>query len=46
MSNITYTNNENENAALSFACGISVRMAYSSNGSGAWTLSGAYKNII
>lgn len=42
LSNINYDGSEDEIAALCFACGISVKMDYTSVGSGAWLITGAY----
>lgn len=44
LSDIEYDGNKDEIAALSFACGISVKMDYGSRGSGAWPSSEAYKD--
>ncbi len=44
LTNITYTEDEDEIAALCFACGISVKMNYTSEGSWAWPSDTAFKD--
>ncbi len=44
LSDIKYQGNADEIAALCFACGVSVKMNYSSVASGTWPSEDAYKN--